>query len=74
VGAAAGEEVAPIAHAIAERWRGLLHEGSSGLDVSAARRGLGDDGPLTRVGPPTSLPHGVAWDVSNTPQALANAS
>jgi 3-hydroxyisobutyrate dehydrogenase-like beta-hydroxyacid dehydrogenase len=33
--------VAPIAGAIAERWRTLVNEGSSGLDVSAARRGLG---------------------------------
>jgi len=33
--------VAPIAAAIADRWRGLVQDGSSGLDVSAARRGLG---------------------------------
>ena len=38
---ATGPEVAPIAAAIADRWRGLVSEGSSGLDVSAARQGLG---------------------------------
>lgn len=36
-----GAEVAPVAVAIANRWRELVHDGSSGLDVSAARRGLG---------------------------------
>jgi 3-hydroxyisobutyrate dehydrogenase len=41
VAASAGSGVAPIAGAIAERWRTLANEGSSGLDVSAARRGLG---------------------------------
>jgi 3-hydroxyisobutyrate dehydrogenase len=38
---AAGAEVAPVAVAIADRWRGLVREGSGGLDVSAARQGLG---------------------------------
>jgi 3-hydroxyisobutyrate dehydrogenase len=41
----AGAGVAPLAAAIAERWRGLVHNGSSGLDVSAARNGLGADTP-----------------------------
>jgi 3-hydroxyisobutyrate dehydrogenase len=41
VAVSAGSGVAPIAGAIAERWRTLVNEGSSGLDVSAARRGLG---------------------------------
>ena len=40
----AGPGVAPLASAIAERWRGLVRTGSSGLDVSAARHGLGTDG------------------------------
>ncbi len=40
VASAAGAGVAPIAVAIADRWRELVKEGSSGLDVSAARRGL----------------------------------
>ena len=40
VASAADPKVAPIASAIAERWRGLVHQGASGLDVSAARRGL----------------------------------
>ncbi len=39
----AGAEAAPIAAAIAERWRRLVHDGSSGLDVSAARLGLGPE-------------------------------
>jgi 3-hydroxyisobutyrate dehydrogenase len=37
----AGARVAPVAVAIADRWRGLVRNGSSGLDVSAARQGLG---------------------------------
>jgi 3-hydroxyisobutyrate dehydrogenase len=37
----AGVDVAPIAAAIAGRWRDLVQSGASGLDVSAARRGLG---------------------------------
>lgn len=37
----AGTSVAPLASGIAERWRGLVRNGSSGLDVSAARNGLG---------------------------------
>jgi 3-hydroxyisobutyrate dehydrogenase len=41
----AGAGVAPLAAAIAERWRGLVHNGSSGLDVSAARNGLGSENP-----------------------------
>ena len=40
-GAEAGPGVLPVADAIAERWRGLVATGPSGLDVSAARRGLG---------------------------------
>jgi len=40
-GAEAGPGVLPVADAIAERWRGLVATGASGLDVSAARRGLG---------------------------------
>jgi 3-hydroxyisobutyrate dehydrogenase len=36
-----GADAAPIAHAISERWQKLVDTGSSGLDVSAARQGLG---------------------------------
>ena len=36
-----GADAAPIAHAISARWQGLIDTGSSGLDVSAARQGLG---------------------------------
>lgn len=39
----AGVSVVPLAAAIAERWRGLVSDGWSGLDVSAARHGLGGD-------------------------------
>jgi 3-hydroxyisobutyrate dehydrogenase len=44
--AEAGAGVAPVAEAIADRWRGLVHHGSSGLDVSAARNGLGPQAPV----------------------------
>lgn len=37
----ADTNAAPVAGVIAERWRDLLRSGSSGLDVSAVRRGLG---------------------------------
>jgi 3-hydroxyisobutyrate dehydrogenase len=39
----AGASVAPLAASIAERWRGLVRDGSGSLDVSAARKGLGPD-------------------------------
>jgi 3-hydroxyisobutyrate dehydrogenase len=45
VGTEAGEGSAPIAAAIAGRWRTLVADGSSGLDVSAARQGLGQAAP-----------------------------
>lgn len=40
-----GTDTAPIAGAIAERWRRLVTSGSSGLDVSAAAQGLGSRDP-----------------------------
>jgi 3-hydroxyisobutyrate dehydrogenase len=40
VGADAGTDAAPIASDIAKRWRALVEDGSSGLDVSAVSRGL----------------------------------
>jgi hypothetical protein len=40
-----GAGVVPVASAIADRWRELVHNGSSGLDVSAARNGPGPVGP-----------------------------
>jgi 3-hydroxyisobutyrate dehydrogenase len=40
VASEAGSGVAPVASAIADRWRRLVRNGSSGLDVSAARQGL----------------------------------
>ena len=46
VAAAVGEGVAPIAADIAERWRDLVQNGSLGLDVSAARLGLGPAEPV----------------------------
>jgi 3-hydroxyisobutyrate dehydrogenase len=38
----AGLDAAPIAAAIADRWRALVEHGASGLDVSAAGRGLAE--------------------------------
>jgi len=55
----AGVEVAPVASAIAERWRGLVRSGSSGLDVSAARRGLG---PAAPARPSSRWPAWIAAD------------
>jgi 3-hydroxyisobutyrate dehydrogenase len=46
---AASADVAPIAAAIAQRWRGLIGGGSSGLDVAAARQGLGHQSPAPAV-------------------------
>jgi 3-hydroxyisobutyrate dehydrogenase len=36
----AGADAAPVAAAIADRWRGLVENGARGLDVSAAAEGL----------------------------------
>jgi 3-hydroxyisobutyrate dehydrogenase len=55
----AGTGVAPLAATIAERWRGLVRNGSSGLDVSAARKGLG---PQAAAGPSTRRPDQVTAD------------
>jgi 3-hydroxyisobutyrate dehydrogenase len=41
--ASAGPDPAPIAGAIAERWRTLVDHGYGDLDVSAARLGLGEE-------------------------------
>jgi 3-hydroxyisobutyrate dehydrogenase len=41
--AEAGSDAVPIARAISDRWRDLVSGGASGRDVSAARRGLGED-------------------------------
>jgi 3-hydroxyisobutyrate dehydrogenase len=61
----AGAGVAPLAAAIAQRWRGLVRNGSSGLDVSAARKGLGPEAP---VRPSMSRPDWIAADrVSSEP-------
>jgi 3-hydroxyisobutyrate dehydrogenase len=43
----AGPGVAPVADAISKRWRGLVNTGFGGLDVSAARRGLGAEAPTS---------------------------
>jgi 3-hydroxyisobutyrate dehydrogenase len=40
--ASVGSGPAPIALAIADRWRTLVDRGFGGLDVSAARHGLGE--------------------------------
>jgi 3-hydroxyisobutyrate dehydrogenase-like beta-hydroxyacid dehydrogenase len=49
VTSAAGTGAAPIAAAIAERWRGLVRGGAGGLDVSAAGQGLRGDTPVVRT-------------------------
>jgi 3-hydroxyisobutyrate dehydrogenase len=54
----AGARVAPVAVAIAERWRGLVRNGSSGLDVSAARQGLGRVAPAGPDRCPSALGNG----------------
>ena len=45
--AAAGPGAAPVAAAIADRWRGLVGQGLGRLDMSAARFGLNGDIPKT---------------------------
>jgi 3-hydroxyisobutyrate dehydrogenase len=61
-GAEAGPGILPVADAIAERWRGLIATGASGLDVSAARRGLGGAASTPPVGGShdASIPEGPA--------------
>jgi 3-hydroxyisobutyrate dehydrogenase len=54
-----GSGVTPVASAIADRWRRLITSGSSGLDVSAARRGLE---PAVRVPPSRRWPAWIAAD------------
>ena len=55
----AGAGVVPLAGAIAERWRELVRNGSSGLDVSAARNGLAPQAPAR---PSTRRPDRVRAD------------
>jgi 3-hydroxyisobutyrate dehydrogenase len=54
VASAAGGGAAPIARAIADRWRDLVQDGASGLDVSAAREGLEPAGRSRSVTPAAS--------------------
>jgi 3-hydroxyisobutyrate dehydrogenase len=63
--------VAPLAAAIAQRWRGLVRNGFSGLDVSAARNGLG---PEDSVDPSTPWPAWIAEVSSEPPQTIQAAS
>jgi len=68
----AGAGVAPLAATIAERWRGLVRNGSSGLDVSAARKGLGPEAPPR---PSTPWQRGIAGDpLSSKPHQTAPAT
>jgi 3-hydroxyisobutyrate dehydrogenase len=68
----AGAGVAPLAATIAERWRGLVRNGSSGLDVSAARKGLGPEAPARPGTPPAGL---IAGDqTSSKPDQTAPAT
>ncbi|MDB5067377.1 MAG: NAD(P)-dependent oxidoreductase [Chloroflexi bacterium] len=57
-GDAAGEDVIPIAFAIAERWRLLVQQDLGHLDISAVRLGLGAQWPTTVA--TASSPSGVA--------------
>jgi 3-hydroxyisobutyrate dehydrogenase len=59
----AGVGVVPVAAAIAERWRELVRDGSSGLDVSAARHGLGPD---AHVRPSEQWPAWIAAERSSS--------
>lgn len=70
VASEAGAGVAPVASVIADRWRGLVHSGSSGLDVSAARNGLGPESPGDRD---SRWPELIAtdWVSSSTPAPAA---
>jgi 3-hydroxyisobutyrate dehydrogenase len=43
VASEAGVDAVPIADSISDRWRDLVATGAGGLDVSAARLGLGED-------------------------------
>jgi 3-hydroxyisobutyrate dehydrogenase len=63
--------VAPLAAAIAQRWRGLVRNGFSGLDVSAARNGLG---PEASLDPSTPWPSWVTEVWSEPPRAVQAAS
>jgi 3-hydroxyisobutyrate dehydrogenase len=47
--ASVGSHDAPIALAIADRWRALVERGFGGLDVSAARLGLGEERGMAAV-------------------------
>ena len=63
--------VAPLAVAIAQRWRELVRNGFSGLDVSAARNGLG---PEASVDPSTPWPAWVSEMSSGPAQTIQAAS
>jgi 3-hydroxyisobutyrate dehydrogenase len=73
VASEAGSGVAPVASAIADRWRGLVLDGSSGLDVSAARRGLESVAP---VRPSRRWPAWIAADpmMSDTRLSVSTSS
>jgi 3-hydroxyisobutyrate dehydrogenase len=55
----AGTGVLPVVTTIADRWRGLVRQGSGGLDVSAARRGLESTAPIR---PSRRWPEWIATD------------
>jgi 3-hydroxyisobutyrate dehydrogenase len=54
--ASVGSGPAPIALAIADRWRTLVDRGFGGLDVSAARHGLGEELPAVLGAEPGMAP------------------
>jgi 3-hydroxyisobutyrate dehydrogenase len=68
-----GARPAPIALAIADRWRALVDRGLGGLDVSAARLGLGEEGAFPQGGAgPVAVPQGAAGPVTEA-EAVAVA-
>ena len=70
---AAGIGVVPVASVIADRWRELLRNGASGLDVSAARNGLGVEEP-PYVGRHSTESTARDGAVSDTRQATSTSS
>lgn len=74
VASSAGAETVPVAAAIADRWRELVRAGSSGLDVSAARHGLGVNAPTHRSTGSPELRLGGARAPAEAPEPVRAAS
>jgi 3-hydroxyisobutyrate dehydrogenase len=74
VASAASPEVAPLAAAIAARWRALVRNGASGLDVAAARQGLGPGSVPEPRRPTPGLRIAADWLRADIPEPAASAS